>query len=155
MVNKCWSYPLFSLLLSLIFFSCNQESLTIDVYSYQIDDPIEKKSILDQYLKNQSGLIDAEYSLWYQDNSTGFVPGPSDYLLKFALKVLPDSIDGWIEGLELSTEILSISNWDDLKLDSLNWKYTSSPEYYHSRDQSEIKLLFRKDSIILARYSSQ
>jgi len=128
--------------------------MSTDVYSYQIEDETEKSETLKKYLKKESGLIDAEYHIWFQDNETGRVPGPSDYNIKLALKVEPDSINSWIENLEPSSQKISIDLWEELKLDQELWKLESKPELYLSSLTTEVKLLFRKENIILGIYST-
>lgn len=144
----------FLFLVTLLIFGCQTENKSTDVYSYQIDDKTEKNEILKKYLMKESGLIDAEYHICFQDNGTGRVPGPSDYNIKLALKVESDSLDSWISHLEPSSKKISIDQWDELKLDGDFWKLKSEPELYHSSLFTEIKLLYRKENIILGIYST-
>lgn len=137
-----------------LIFGCQSENKSADVYSYQIDDKTEKIETLKKYLTKESGLVDAEYHIWFQDNGTGRVPGPSDYKIKLALKIEPDSLDSWINYLEPSSKKISIDLWDELKLDRNFWKLESEPELYHSSLSTEVKLLFRKENIILGIYST-
>jgi hypothetical protein len=141
-------------LVTLLIFGCQAENKSADVYSYQIDDKTEKIKTLKKYLTKESGLIDAEYHIWFQDNGTGRVPGPSDYTIKLALKIEPDSLDSWINYLEPSSKKISIDLWDELKLDRNFWQLKSEPELYHSSLSTEVKLLFRKENIILGIYST-
>lgn len=99
-------------------------------------------------------MLDAEYHIWYQDNSTGWVPGPSDYSIRLALKVKADSIDSWIRHLEPSTRRVSIDQWNDLRLDNKKWELASKPELYHSSLKTEVKVVFRKENVIFGVYST-
>ena len=146
---------LYSLICWTIFIiSCQPKNRSIDIYSYQIENFSKKSEILKKYLKKESGLMEAEYHIWYQDNGTGRVPGPSDYNLKLAMKIIPDSLDAWTNGLEKSSEKITLDHWKELKLDENIWHLESDPELYYSRLKTEIKLVFRKEHIILAIYST-
>jgi hypothetical protein len=142
------------LLLTLLIFGCQTKNKSIDVYSYQIGDKTEKNETLKKYLTKESGIIEAEYHIWFQDNGKGRVPGPSDYNIKLALKVEPDSLDSWTNNLEPSSKKIAIDLWDELKLDTNFWKLESEPEFYHSNSRTEVRLLFRKENIILGIYST-
>lgn len=148
-------------LVTVLIFGCRTENKSTNLYSYQIDDKTEKIETLKKYLTKESGLIEAEYHIWFQDNGAGRgVTGPSDYKIKLALKVEPDSLDSWIKALKPSSEKISINLWDELKLDRNFWKLESEPELYHSsfttevKFATEVKLLFRKENIILGFYST-
>ena len=147
------------ILVTALIFGC-RDNKTTDVYSYQIDNKTEKFETLKKYVGKESGLIDAEYHIWYQDNSPGILPAPSDYKFKLALKVEPDSFDSWVKGLKPSSEKISINLWDELKLDRNFWRLESEPELYLSsfttrvEFATEVKLLFRKENIILGFYST-
>ena len=147
-------YKYYLTLLALLIFGCQAENKSADVYSYPIDDKTEKIETLKKYLTKDSGLIDTEYHIWFQDNGTGRVPGPSDYNIKLALKIEPDSLDSWINYLEPSSKKISIDLWEELKLDRNFWQLESEPELYHSSLSTEVKLLFRKENIILGIYST-
>lgn len=139
--------------LTILIFSC-RENISTDVYSYRIDDKIEKIETLKKYIKKESGIIDAEYHILYQDLGTGIIPSPSDYNIKLALKIQPDSLNSWTNSLIPSSKKISIDLWDELKLDRNFWKLESEPELYLSSSESVVKLLFRKENIILGIYSS-
>jgi hypothetical protein len=146
-------YPILLLLPLVFIYACQSENQSIDVYSYQIQTKTEKIELRKKYLKKESGLIDAEYHIWFQDNSVG-LPAPSDYKFIFALEIESDSIDSWIENLEKSPKEISTVYWNELKLDSTKWNLESEPEFYHSKSNEEVKLVFREENIILAYYST-
>ena len=120
------------LLLLILPLGCNSKNKSTDIYSYQIQDKTHKLEKLSKYLTKESGIIDAEYHIWYQDNGTGRVPGPSDYNIRIALKIQRDSVDSWISHLEPSSRQISNKNWKDLKLDTKKWSLESEPKLYHS-----------------------
>jgi len=149
-INK----KIFSLYSLIVFiFSC-QEDKSIDVFSYQINNKSEKIEILERYLEKKSGLIDAEYHIWYKDNSSGLIPGPSDYTIYLALKIKPDSLDSWVKTLEPTTKVISTDLWNELKLDKNVWKVESKPEVFLSKSNKEVKLVYRKECLILGIYST-
>jgi len=148
------SYKTIILFLLPLFISCQSNNKSADIYSYEIDDKNEKLKTLKKYLIKESGLIDAEYHIWFRDNGTGRVPGSSDYNIKLALKIDSDSLDSWIEYLEPSSKKISLDQWEELKLDRKIWKLESEPELYRSSLATEVKLLFRKENIILGIYST-
>jgi hypothetical protein len=131
--------------------SCETKNKSIDIYSHDVKTKEEKINILKEYLNIESGLIDAEYHIWFKDNSGGMVPGPSDYNLTLALRIAPDSLDNWTRGLKRSEPTGPIHYWDKLKLD---WDLTSTPEYYFSDYKNQIKMVYRKEGVILAKYST-
>ena len=155
MIKTQKKLPEYYLILVIVFlFGCQAGNKSADISSYQIDDKTEKIETLKKYLTKESGLIDAEYHIWYQDNETGRVPGPSDYNIKLALKIESDSLESWINYLEPSSKKISIDLWDELKLDRDSWQLESEPELYHSSLSTEVKLVFRKENIILGIYST-
>jgi len=142
---------LFPIILFLSF--CSSKNKSIDIYSYQTKSKGEKLRILKDYVRLDPGLRDAEYHIWYQDNSDGWIPGPSDYNLTLALKITPDSIDHWLKGLSRSTTEITHAPWQKLKLDS-SWNFTSAPEYYGAEQENGAKIVYRDEGIILALYST-
>ena len=136
--------------------SCTSQDRTINIYSHQFEKQEEKLKLLKKYLQKQSGILDAEYHIWYQDNSAGrlSVPGPSDYNLIVALKIIPDSLDSWIKGLQRINYQIHTTNWNELKLDKNKWRLKSLPEFYHSSSKTEVKLVYRKEAVVLGIYSS-
>ncbi|BDD03900.1 hypothetical protein AUTU_13830 [Aureibacter tunicatorum] len=140
--------------IAVLTFGCQADNKSVDVFSYQIDNSTEKIETLKKHLSKESGLIDAEYHIWFQDNGTGGISGPSDYNIKLALKIEPDSLDSWIEHLEPSSKKISTDLWDELKLNGNLWETASEPELYHSSSFAEVKLLFREENIVLGIYST-
>ncbi|MEM0963799.1 MAG: hypothetical protein AAGK21_14825 [Bacteroidota bacterium] len=43
-----------------------------------------------------SGLV---FSVWYQNNESGILPGPSDWMIDVVARVPPNSLDSWREGI--------------------------------------------------------
>lgn len=134
--------------------ACGAENKTTNLYSHQFKGKAQRLKKLKEYLNEDTGWIAAEYHIWYQDNETGLVPGPSDYTIKLALKIEADSIDSWIYYLQPSDKNVSIKNWEDLNLEGEEWTVESVPEVYFSSLQTEVKVVYRKERVILAIYST-
>ncbi|WP_340202119.1 hypothetical protein [Ascidiimonas sp. W6] len=149
-----WKVVIIGFLTVIITNSCQSENRTTDTYSYEFDSKTEKLQFLKEYLKKDAGLVDANYHIWYQDNGTGMLPAPSDYKIKVALKIEADSLDSWIKNLKPTFQEISLSHWKDLKLDSSKWSLKETPEFYVSESLTEIKILYRKEHIILGVYAT-
>ena len=132
--------------------ACHQDK-TINVFSKDIKDPKEKKETLKKYLKKQSGVQDSEYHIWFMDNGGGRVPGPSDYNITLALKIETDSINNWVGYLE-PTKPFKIDDWDVLKLNPKIWNLKGEVNYYRSSIGYELKIVFKEQNIVLAKYST-
>ncbi|MDR0221385.1 MAG: hypothetical protein LBI54_08295, partial [Lachnospiraceae bacterium] len=65
----------------------DQKNLTTDTWSNSFASKEEKRSFLAEYLVAPSEILDAEYHIVYHDNSTGRVPGPSDWDIRAALVI--------------------------------------------------------------------
>jgi hypothetical protein len=128
------------------------EDLTTDTRSAQFTDRSEKLAFLARYLKRAPGLLDAEYAIWHQDNGHGGVPGPSDYDIRVIARVVPDSLDAWIEGLSLEAYTGTNLAWKDLMSDTVAWRITSPAQCY--RGVGEVVLVHSEEGIVLARYAS-
>ncbi|MCL2812897.1 MAG: hypothetical protein FWD25_13545, partial [Clostridia bacterium] len=79
----------------------NENNKTTNTKSSVFDSKSEKIEFLKKYLLTYSEIADAEYHIVFYDNSTGLIPGPSDWDLKVAIKISPTEIDGWLEDMEI------------------------------------------------------
>ena len=103
-------------------------------------------------MKEQQGLIDAEYIIDYHDNSHGRVPGPSDYNMVFALKVDTTALRHWLPFSGRLDSLPSLAPWSGLHLDSATWRTTSSPMVFQGAGQR--KVIYAREGIVLAHYST-
>lgn len=133
--------------------SDNGRSLTTHTSSMDFKTKEEKMEFLARYLVNQAGLLDAEYRIDYQDNGRGAVPGPSDYDLCMALRVVPDSVDAWTADVQKQGYVITPEPWRALALDSKQWVMHSVPELYVSSGQ--MKQIYRAEGIVLAWYTTR
>jgi len=147
--SKCY------LLILLVGYSCLSDDRSINIYSYEIESQKEKLQQLKTYLTKDSGLLDAEYHIVFHDNSTGFVPGPSDHHITLALKIESDSLDAWINNnLDSTSQSISLEFWTDLNLEPNKWELNSKPEVFISKNKKLLKMVYRNEAIILGIYSS-
>ncbi len=102
-------------------------SLTTDTLSSQFATDEEKIAFLERYLNLPTKVEAAEYHIVYHDNSTGRVPGPSDWDMRVVIKVAPEDIDTWLESLTETTEPFDLAWVYDF---AKNWQLTSSPKFF-------------------------
>lgn len=77
------------------------ESKTTSTLSEQFATLDEKRAFLKRYGKiGERQFTRLEYSIELQDNSVGFVPGPSDWVIALHAIVPNDAMSQWINGLE-------------------------------------------------------
>jgi hypothetical protein len=62
-------------------------TLTTDTDSRTLPDRQQRLGFLARYLRSKSPITDAEFIIHYRDNSSGGVPGPSDWDIRAALQV--------------------------------------------------------------------
>ena len=60
----------------------------------------ERVGFLDRYLMFPSQPKDAHYQLFYQDNSVGFPPGPSDWDMRIVVYIEPADSDLWLKNMK-------------------------------------------------------
>ena len=116
----------------------------------------EKISFLNQYLTAKSAIEAAEFIIEYQDNSGGWVPGPSDWDIKAAMKVSPRDTILWAEGLD---RVLSEDNdlsWGMRLLpQSEVWRIESKPQIFVRQNEDVTVVIFEPEGIVLKHVRSQ
>ena len=150
-MNKNYLKLLAIITTSLLILGC-ENSLTTDTYSQDLPDS-EKLPFLAKYLRVDEGILDAEYHIWYQDNSNGFVPGPTDYTMLLALKVHKDSLHQWNNKATPSSPNLDTYQWEALDLDS-TWKMNTTQHSFHKDNGSSIQIVYPETGEVLLRYST-
>ena len=73
--------------------------LTTDTDSRTLPDAQRRLDFLARYLRSKSPISDAEYIIHYRDNSSGSIPGPSDWDIRAVLQVADDGA-AWHAGWE-------------------------------------------------------
>jgi hypothetical protein len=124
---------------------------TTDTWSSSFDSFEEKIKFLSEYIVIPSEVKDAEYHIVYHDNSGGMVPGPSDWDIRVALKILPEYIPLWREGMKkLIPRQIDNSIWDGLATANITWQDTEMVEYW-KRPDFPIYLVVYPDSGVLLK----
>ena len=135
------------LLLTFILYGCS-ESRTISKGSDAFTTLEQKIGLLKKYVNlNGKNFKTLDYHIIYQDNSTGMVPGPSDWDICIIAEIPETEISVWIEGLKTLTEH---PNMDGFERVSTKIDYTKINEWYHLSGSSFVGLN-RKKRILVYR----
>ena len=139
------------------------DNRTTDTWSSSFDNQEERLSFLYQYLSVPSNISlgrpldihDAEYHIVYHDNSTGLVPGPSDWDIRVALRIDPEEISIWTEGFEkIDSRKIDISWWDGLMSDNVSWGSPAGTECYKRENDFSYLVVFEDIGVILKAIST-
>ena len=99
------------------------KTMTTDTYSSSFTDHDEKMDFLKKYVVLFSPVEDAEYHIQYQDNSTGLIPGPSDWDMRVILKIALTDIPLWLDGFEeIPLETVDLGWWAGLSSETLSYE---------------------------------
>ena len=127
---------------------------TTDTWSFDFDNRDEKLSFLADYLLAPSEVLDAEYHIVFYDNSGGFVPGPSDWDIRVAVKIHPEDLTLWIdESTEESADEIDLAWWEGLKSDDISWSKDGAI-YYRRPGRGNYLVAFPEQSIVLRAIST-
>ena len=123
---------------------------TTDTWSSSFESKGDKLDFLERYLIFFSEVEDAEFHVVYYDNSGGLIPGPSDWDIRVALKVAPEDIPLWTDGMEKSVpDQIGIGLWDGLKTERVTWEERDSPEYWKRPDSNTYLVVYPESGILL------
>ena len=126
-----------------------------DTLSSSFDDKDEKLAFLIEYLVMKSDVLDAEYHIFFQDNSGGLVPGPSDWDIRVAIKVDLEDVPLWTDGfMRLMHHQLDISMWDDLKSERFTWNEPESAPNWKRPGSNSYLAIIPESGVILIRVST-
>jgi hypothetical protein len=117
------------LLFNLVTLAQEQSSLTTDTASSQFATDKEKIAFLERYLELPTQVEAAEYTIVYQDNSSGRVPGPSDWDMRVVVKVAPEDISSWPKSLTETTQAFDLE-WAYHFANAEGWQLTSAPQFF-------------------------
>lgn len=124
-----------------------------DTLSAEFDSDTEKIAFLDQYLVLHSAVEAAEFHIVYHDNSTGFVPGPSDWNIQAVLKVAPADVSRWTDGRQLvATDSVDLAWGYALLPDEARWQVQSQPMIYTSL--GAIIVVFAPEGILFTHHQT-
>lgn len=123
---------------------------TTDTRSAALADDTAKRAFLGQYLTLKSAVTATEFHIVYHDNSTGVVPGPSDWDIQVALKVAPTDVSRWTAGMQPATANADNLAWGyALVPDEPRWKTRSQPQIYTAG--GKLVAAFAREGIVLLR----
>ena len=77
--------------------------------SEKFDSLLNKISFLEQYVTFNRQYENLDFIIFYQNNSNGFLPGPSDWDVQIIAQIPNDTINAWI------------SNAKTIKTDDTDW----------------------------------
>ena len=132
-----------------------KENKTTDTWSYNFTDKEEKLSFLTEYIVAPSEILDAEYHIFFHDNSGGLVPGPSDWDIRVAIKIKPENIFLWTEDFEKTTSAeINLTWWNKLSTDYILWTDNANVEFYKRENKFSYLVVFKDAGIILKAMST-
>lgn len=100
--------------------------LSTSTQSSSIADEAEQIEFLGRYATLPSPVQETEFDIVYHDNSTGRIPGPSDWSIEFAVRIDPADLAKWTDGL---TESDAPPEWDERLISS--WDVAdATPDFY-------------------------
>ena len=121
-----------------------------DTWSSRFGSRDDKLSFLSCYLVSFSEILDAEYHIFYSDNSTGRVPGPSDWDIRVMLKVKTEDIPMWLDGYsEISPDAIDFGWWAEIGTDDVEWM--NNMKCYKRPESRSYLVVFVDEGILLKR----
>jgi hypothetical protein len=158
--NNMQSKMMMSIALILSIASCSllndAESKTTDRWSRDIRKKEEKIEFARRYIRMPSEILDTEFHIVYHDNSTGMMPGPSDWNIVAVFKVRPENLDRWRQGMmEIDGTEMDLNDWNGVLPDTHAWKASSVPEFYRRENEPVYMAIYRKEGIVLKSMNSR
>ena len=139
-------------IIAVSFASCSlpeeKEDLSTDTWSSEFTDKQEKIEFFEKYVVCPSAVLDTEFHIVYNDNSTGLVPGPSDWSISAAVKIDPAESSKWTENMDLINEDqIDMFWWVDLPLE--DWDLSGDPVYYKRPEAWSYIILYEEQGIVI------
>jgi hypothetical protein len=141
----------------LVVSSCHSgPSRTTHKRSSDMSSNAEKIAFLNRYLSAKSAIEAAEFIIDYQDNSGGWVPGPSDWDIQAAMKMQPRDTTLWAEGLDrVLSEDIDLSWGMRLLPQAAMWRIESKPQIFVRPDEDVTVAIFQPEGIVFKRIRSR
>jgi hypothetical protein len=109
----------------------DRSSLTTNTYSSRFNSDRQKIEFLSKYLKFLSPIEATEFHIVYHDNSTGILPGPSDWNIEAVMKVSPSNLKRWTQELKLQQQPIDLAwGYALIAKDKQRWNLKSKPRIY-------------------------
>jgi hypothetical protein len=137
--------------------AASRGGLTADTDSQSFADRPARLEFLARYLKTRSPLADAEYVIHYRDNSTGAIPGPSDWDIRAVLQPSGD-VAAWYAGWETCPPPAVIPAWTrELLARRPEWLHASAPPrcFRDPQHRASIAFVYDADHLVVYRNSSE
>jgi len=132
----------------------DEPNKTTDTWSSEFTGIDEKLAFLTEYLIMPSEVLDAEYHIVYHDNSTGLIPGPSDWDVRVALKIKAEELPLWTDGFDgVSPNEIDLAWWNELPSDDISWD-SAGAEYYKRESSFSYLVVFPDTGVILKAVST-
>jgi len=129
----------------------DKNNLSTDTWSSSFNNRDDKLSFLSRYLVSFSEILDAEYHIFYADNSKGLVPGPSYWDIRAALKVKSEDIPKWLDGYSVvSPDVINLDWWAKIRTDDITWT-ADDAKYYKRPNRMSYIVVFAEKGILLKR----
>jgi hypothetical protein len=120
---------LFSACVLILVQSCSDKGQSTDTYSSSFSNKKEKIAFLQKYFHLKTKVRDAEYYIMIQDNSGGFVPGPSFWHKQIALKLDRYNLDQWID-TSLEVEAYPLPDWSHILPPNKYWSIKGKKRFF-------------------------
>jgi len=115
----------------------------------------QKITFLQHYVVCPSPVLATEFHIQYWNNSGGGVPGPSEWDIRFAVKVPLQSISNWTKDFHpVHPNVINSGWWADLPLTANIWTRHSVPKYYQRPDSKTYQVVYEDEGIIFKRVST-
>lgn len=127
---------------------------TTNTRSTEFSTAEEKIAFLGQYLKLHSGIQETEFHIIYKDNSTGRVPGPSDWIILAVIKSDPEVLPAWTaERTPIDPTTVDLAQWQEVLPKTEKWYIQSEPIAYQS-GVGTLLVVYEAEGILLFRSST-
>lgn len=124
-------------------------SKTTDTRSTSFATESEKIAFLKQYLTMPSAVKQTEFHVVYHDNSGGFVAGPSEWDIQAAIRIAPDDIVHWTDGMQLVESSTVDLAWAHTLVQQGGWNVNSDPVVYER--SGSMVAVYESDGVVAKR----
>lgn len=137
--------------ISLVVSGCASESGPSSINETSASTALLKDRVefIEQYVTFDRMYDELEYSVFYQNNGGGGIPGPSDWDIRIVAKVPPEQIQAWVPANSVAGAAPA-TKWFESTADKID---VSSISEWHTDGQRSVGL-DRQNSIVVYRNST-